>query len=218
MSTDEDRFVRQEEIVPRAALKDLTVSVIGVGSIGRQIALQLAALGVRRLQLVDHDRVEITNITTQGYTLADYGEAKVSATAAAIAHLDPEIDVEAIEDRFRPRHKLGDAIFCCVDSITARAAIWRSAGGACRFWCDGRMLGEVVRVLTVTDAASREYYPQTLFAAAEAQAGRCTEHATLYAASIAAGFMLHQFTRWLRGLPTDRDLSLNLLASELSVL
>ena len=30
---------------------------------------------------------------------------------------------------------------------------------------------------------------------------------------VAAGLMLHQFTRWLRGLPTDFDLSLNLLAT-----
>jgi hypothetical protein len=29
--------------------------------------------------------------------------------------------------------------------------------------------------------------------------------------------MLHQFTRWLRDIPADLDLSLNLLASELSV-
>ena len=36
-------------------------------------------------------------------------------------------------------------------------------------------------------------------------------------ASLAAGLMTGQFTRWLRGLPTDYDLSLNLLASELTV-
>jgi sulfur carrier protein ThiS adenylyltransferase len=42
-----------------------------------------------------------------------------------------------------------------------------------------------------------------------------TARSTIYAASIAAGMMLHQFTRWLRGLTTDDDLSLNLLASEL---
>lgn len=29
--------------------------------------------------------------------------------------------------------------------------------------------------------------------------------------------LIHQFTRWLCGLPTDADVSLNLLASELTV-
>lgn len=36
-------------------------------------------------------------------------------------------------------------------------------------------------------------------------------------ASIAAGWMVAQLARWLRGLPTDPDLTLNLLSSELAV-
>ena len=61
------------------------------------------------------------------------------------------------------------------------------------------------------------YYPATLFPGADAQRGSCTAKSTIYAASIAAGLMVHQFTRWLRGLPVDQDTSLNLLASEFSV-
>ena len=36
--------------------------------------------------------------------------------------------------------------------------------------------------------------------------------------AIAAGLMVHQFTRWLRRVPTDRDLSVNLVTSEMNVL
>jgi molybdopterin-synthase adenylyltransferase len=78
------------------------------------------------------------------------------------------------------------------------------------------MLGEVIRVLTVADEQGRDHYSTTLFSQAEAQRGACTARSTIYAASIAAGLMVHQFTRWLRGLPTDRDCSLNLLAADLS--
>ena len=66
----------------------------------------------------------------------------------------------------------------------------------------------------MADELGRDHYPTTLFAQSEAQAGRCTARSTIYAASIAAGLMVHQFTRWLRGLPVDRDTSLNLLAGE----
>ena len=76
------------------------------------------------------------------------------------------------------------------------------------------MLGEVLRILTVADAENRAYYPTTLFAAAEAQSGSCTARSTIFAASIAAGLMVHQLTRWLRGLSVDRDTSFNLLAGE----
>jgi hypothetical protein len=141
----------------------------------------------------------------------------VSAAKAAILALDPAVAIETIQDRYRPKIKTGQAVFCCVDSISARAAIWRSAGPLCRFWADGRMLGEVIRVLAVDEEVGRDYYPQTLFAQAEAQPGRCTARSTIYAASIAAGLMVHQFTRWLRCLPVDRDTSLNLLAGEWAV-
>jgi sulfur carrier protein ThiS adenylyltransferase len=212
-----DRFARQLDLVPRAALSDLTVTVIGVGAIGRQVALQLAAIGTSRLQLFDFDTVEPTNITTQGYRTCDLGQPKVVATTAAIHEIDPNIQVTAIGDRFRPKYPIGPALFCCVDSITARAAIWRSVGQNCRFWADGRMLGEAMRVLAAACPATRRHYASTLFTQAEAQTGTCTSRSTIYAASIAAGLMIHQFTRWLRRLPLDADASFNLLAGEYNV-
>jgi molybdopterin/thiamine biosynthesis adenylyltransferase len=217
MPTDQDRFGRQDGLVPRDRLAEITATVIGVGAIGRQVALQLAAIGVPRLQLVDFDQVDLTNITTQGYWATDVGQPKVMATAAAIRRLDPAITVETVEDRYRPRLGIGEAVFCCVDSIAARAAIWRSAASRCRFWVDGRMLGEVIRVLTADEEHGRDHYPTTLFAQSEAQPGRCTARSTIYAASLSAALMVHQFTRWLRRLPVDRDILLNLLAGEWTV-
>ena len=166
------------------------------------------------MQLIDFDVVDLTNVTTQGYLAADVGQPKVEATAAAIRQIDQSIAVVAVEDRYRSRMEIGPAVFCCVDSIDARAAIWRSAGARCRFWADGRMLGEVIRVLAAAENVGRDHYPTTLFAQSEAQPGRCTARSTIYAAGIAAGLMVHQFTRWLRGLPVDRDTTLNLLAGE----
>jgi hypothetical protein len=45
----------------------------------------------------------------------------------------------------------------------------------------------------------------------------CTARSTIYTASVAAGLMVHQLTKWLRGIPVDRDVTLNLLAAELTV-
>ena len=49
----------------------------------------------------------------------------------------------------------------------------------------------------------------------EAHTGSCTSASTVYAASLAAALMVHQLTRWLRQIPVERDLSVNLLASEM---
>lgn len=210
-----DRFSRQQDLVPSERLHSLTATVIGVGAIGRQVALQLAAVGIRRLRLIDFDTVELTNITTQGYRQSDIGLQKVLATERAVREIDSKIEVTTISDRFRPRHVAGEAVFCCVDSISTRAAVWKAINRSAEFWCDGRMLGEVLRILTAAEDAGRAHYPTTLFEQSEAQAGSCTARSTIYTANIAAGLMLHQFSRWLRRLPIEMDHTLNLLASEL---
>jgi hypothetical protein len=215
--SNHNRFSRQEGLVPRDRLESLAISVIGVGAIGRQVALQLASLGARHLTLIDFDEVEGVNVTTQGYLQEDIGKSKVLATAQAIYRIDTSIEVSQICARYRPGLPVGETIFCCVDSISARAAIWRAAGRNTQFWLDGRMLGEVIRILAVAGEEGREYYPSTLFAQAEAMTGACTARGVIYTAAIAAGLMTEQFTRWLRGLPVDHDLTLNLLASELTV-
>jgi sulfur carrier protein ThiS adenylyltransferase len=209
-----DRFERQRHLVPQDRLAALTAAVIGVGAIGRQVALQLAAIGARRIQLVDFDKVEAANITSQGYWQGDLDQLKVAATRTAIAAIDPTITVEICADRFRPKHRVADVLFCAVDSISARASIWRAVEHRCRFWADARMLGETLRVLSAADEPARRHYTTTLFPQAEAQTGTCTSRSTIYASSIAAGLMLHQFSRWLRNLPIDVDTTVDLLASE----
>ncbi len=216
-----NRFERQADLVPPERLAIARATVIGVGAVGRQVALQLAAIGCPRIQLIDFDVVELTNVTTQGYLHSDLGLPKVLATHRQIAMLDEQIAVEAINDRFRAKHNAGNAIFTCVDSISGREAIWRTCQQRVRigqtFWADGRMLGEVIRVLAAANASSARHYQTTLFAQSEAQTGRCTARSTIYAASITASLMVHQFTRWLRDFPLDCDTTLNLLSSEWSV-
>ncbi|MBA4107547.1 MAG: thiamine biosynthesis protein ThiF [Pirellula sp.] len=212
-----DRFGRQAALVPRERLTALIVTVIGVGAIGRQAALQLAALGAVRMQLVDFDVVEPTNVTTQGYLANDVGRLKVDATAEAISRIDATIAVERVAERFRPKLVTGAAVFCCVDSISARAAIWRALADRCDFWVDGRMRGEVIRVLAAADRGGREQYAQSLFSQNEAQVGSCAARGVVYGAAIAAGLMVHQMVRWLRGGGVEGDLLLNLAAGELTV-
>ena len=216
-NTTIDRFQRQSGLIPSERLSQLSATVIGVGAIGRQVALQLAAIGTPQIQLIDFDTVELTNITTQGYRIQDLGLAKVNATAQSIRELDDSILVETISDRFRPSLGIGEVIFCCVDSISARAAIWRSVIRKCEFWTDGRMLGETIRVLTTTKDSGSDRYAETLFPQVQAQTGSCTSRSTIYASSIAAGLMVHQFSRWLRGIAVDHDMTLNLLAGETEV-
>jgi molybdopterin-synthase adenylyltransferase len=216
MSTP-DRFVRQADLVPQAHLEYLRITVIGLGAIGRPLSLMLAAAGARHLQLIDPDSVELHNVTTQGFEAREVGQSKTICLLTPIRRIDKTIEVQIVKDVYRKHLSVGEVVFCAVDSISARSVIWKSLASKVHFWADGRMLGETLRVLAVGDEASRRHYPSTLFNQEEAEVGRCTARSTLYAASIAAGLMIHQFSRWLRGIPVEADTLLNLLASELTL-
>ncbi len=217
---DEDlkrRYIRQRDIIPADRLAGLTVTVVGVGAIGRQVALQLAAIGVQRLQLVDFDRVEVENLAPQGFLESDLGRLKVAATADLARRINRGLDVQEVPERFRRSMEVGDVIVNCVDSIETRKHIWQAVRDRVSFYGDTRMSAEVVRVLVAADAAGREHYPSTLFAAEQAHGGACTAKSTIYTSNIAAGLAVGQFTKWLRGLPVDSDICLNILTSELTV-
>ena len=210
-----DRYSRQAALVPRERLEAMEAAVVGVGAVGRQAALQLAAMGAPSLRLVDFDTVEESNVASQGYWESDIGRPKVEATASACRLANPEMDVAEVNGRFRRSMEIGQAVFCCVDSIAVRRLVWESVKHRAAFFCDARMSAEALRVLAVAGDAGRSHYPTTLFRAEEAHRGACAARSAIYAASIAAGLMLAQFARWLRGLPTDADLQFNILTSEL---
>ena len=212
-----DRYSRQQDIVPPDRLAVCTATVIGVGAIGRQVALQLAAMGIPWLQLVDFDVVEASNLASQGYLQDDLGRPKVQATGDLCHQTNHGLEVHEAAERFRRSMDIGNVIFACVDKIDIRRLIWEAVKDKADFFADGRMSAEVLRVLVACDAASRKHYPTTLFAAEEAYAGACTAKSTVFCANIAAGLMLAQFTKWLRHLPVEPDVGLNLLAGELSV-
>ena len=212
-----ERYSRQKDIVPADRLADCKATVIGVGAIGRQVALQLAAMGIPWLKLIDFDVVEASNLASQGYFEGDLNKLKVDATADLCRRINSSLEIQAVPERFRRSTKIGNVVFCAVDSINTRQSIWRAVEDKVNCFVDGRMSAETLRVLTACDSKSRKHYPSTLFSAEEAYIGPCTAKTTIYCANIAAGLMIAQFTKYLRQLPVDADIQLNLLASELSV-
>ena len=175
-----ERYSRQADIVPRQRILDCKVTVIGVGAIGRQVAIQLTAIGVPCMQLIDFDTVEISNLASQGYLHKDLKRPKVDATAEFCRQINYDLQVETVLDKFKRSAPVGNTVFCCVDSIVARKHIWDAVKDKVNFFVDGRMSAEVLRVITACDEQSREYYPKTLFAAQEAHTGPCTAKSTIY--------------------------------------
>jgi len=74
-------------------LQMATVGIAGCGGLGSNAAASLARAGVGRLILVDHDRVELSNLNRQHYFQTDVGKAKVEALAGHLRAINPDIDL-----------------------------------------------------------------------------------------------------------------------------
>ena len=105
-----DRYARQT-VLPevgsdgQARLAKASVLVVGAGGLGCPVLQYLAGAGVGRLIVVDHDRVEETNLHRQPlYTMADIGQLKAAVAGTALQRFNPEISVEDVAERLTPQN------------------------------------------------------------------------------------------------------------------
>jgi adenylyltransferase/sulfurtransferase len=78
----------------QAKLVAATVVAIGAGGLGAPLLLYLAAAGVGRIVIVDHDAVSLSNLQRQViHGTPDVGRPKVESAADAIARVNPHVEV-----------------------------------------------------------------------------------------------------------------------------
>ena len=105
-----ERYARQT-VLPevgaegQARLAAASVVVVGAGGLGCPVLQYLAGAGVGRLTIVDHDRIEETNLHRQPlYTMADIGKLKADAAATALRRFNPGIAVDTVAERLTPQN------------------------------------------------------------------------------------------------------------------
>lgn len=80
-------------------LKKARVLVAGAGGLGSVVSIYLAVAGVGTMRLIDHDKVELSNLNRQIlYGDKDIGRTKVDSAKERLEELNPEVVVEAIAE------------------------------------------------------------------------------------------------------------------------
>lgn len=119
--THPQRYSRQlllDEVGPEGQqrLAEARVLIVGLGGLGASAALYLAGAGVGTLGLVDHDRVDITNLHRQPlYTEDDLGKSKAEAGAARLRQLHSDIALPSYSRVFD--RELADEILASYDVV-----------------------------------------------------------------------------------------------------
>ena len=126
----DNRFQRTELLLGEEAMRRLAkarVAVFGVGGVGGFAVEALARSGVGRLDLIDSDRVDLTNINRQIIATSDtVGEYKVDAAKARVLSINPECIVNTHRVFFLPETASGfdlsvyDYIIDAVDTVSAK--------------------------------------------------------------------------------------------------
>ncbi|WP_144392733.1 HesA/MoeB/ThiF family protein [Pleionea sediminis] len=112
--------------VGQLALKRAEVAIFGIGGLGSPVSLYLAASGIGKIHLIDHDQVETSNLHRQiAHGLSSNGHSKVSSAAKRCVDLNPYIDINLIEERLENINDFSQFANCnliidCLDSVNSR--------------------------------------------------------------------------------------------------
>ena len=84
-----------------AAIAASRVIIFGVGGVGSWCAESLVRSGIRRMTIVDSDRVCITNVNRQAMaTTRTVGQVKVDALKDRLLDINPAAEIDAVQDVF----------------------------------------------------------------------------------------------------------------------
>ncbi len=138
--TTREQYSRTRLLLGQAGLDQLRrarVAVFGVGGVGGYVVEALARSGVGALDLIDDDKVCLSNLNRQIIaTRSTLGQYKVDAAAARIRDIDPDIQVRTYKTFYTPEtadqfdFTQYSYVVDAIDTVTGKLALVMQAQAA----------------------------------------------------------------------------------------
>lgn len=123
---DTERFSRQIKIgwFDQRKISNTNCMVIGCGGIGTWTAIQLASLGIRKLVLVDMDKVDKSNLNRQLFFEQDIGKYKTDSLKEKLQQVNSKVKLFTYTMPVQQLKPVDfnniDYVFDCLDNIPTR--------------------------------------------------------------------------------------------------
>ena len=135
-----NQFSRTELLFGKEAMEKLAssrVAVFGIGGVGGYTVEALVRSGIGAVDLIDDDKICLTNINRQIYaTRKTVGQYKVDVAAGRIAEINPDVKVRTYKTFYTPEtagqfpFSEYDYIVDAIDTVTGKIALVMNAKAA----------------------------------------------------------------------------------------
>ena len=135
--TEENQFSRTELLIGKENLQRLArarVAIFGVGGVGGYVVEALARSGVGTLDLIDSDKVVLSNLNRQIIATYDtIGQYKVDAAKARVLSINPQAVVNVYRIFYLPETALQfdfasyDYVVDAIDTVTGKLMLAEQA-------------------------------------------------------------------------------------------
>lgn len=121
------RMLNQEWL---ESLQNKKVAVFGLGGVGSYVVEALVRNGIGEIVLVDHDKIDITNLNRQLYALhSTIGMNKVDVAKARCLDINPSLKITTYQQFYLPDQGMENIFYDCdfvvdaIDTVKAKIAL-----------------------------------------------------------------------------------------------
>lgn len=112
------------------SLQNKKVAVFGLGGVGSYVVEALVRNGIGEIVLIDHDKIDITNLNRQLYALhSTIGMNKVDVAKARCLDINPSLKITTYQQFYLPEQGMENIFYDCdfvvdaIDNVKAKIAL-----------------------------------------------------------------------------------------------